>query len=368
MDLAVLTHFPSPYQVELFNAIAARGDVTLRVYYLHRNHHERRWTELDLRHPAIFLQEGRNQMEEAGRDFQTAQLGVINYYNESRAQHLMGRRCATGKPWVFWGERPRIHRFDRASRLYRKFRLRALHRSRSPIWGIGRLAVEAYRHDFGESRAYVNIPYYSNLGGFRDTQRARAVGVDAEWTMLYSGSLISRKGVDLLARVFARLIHEGMRARLMIMGSGPLEVSMRATLNDCMDRVEFVGFKDWDSLPKIYAEADLLCVPSRYDGWGMVVPEGLSAGLPVISTHQTGAAMEFVVPGQNGWLVPPNNEQALYEAMRQAASLTPGRWNEMSRLAQQSVADHTLENGAHRFVQAAEAAIAGWKPPAGAEG
>jgi glycosyltransferase involved in cell wall biosynthesis len=38
------------------------------------------------------------------------------------------------------------------------------------------------------------------------------------------------------------------------------------------------------------------------------VPEGLAAGLPVIGTHQTGAAVEFIRPGRNGWLIPENDE------------------------------------------------------------
>jgi glycosyltransferase involved in cell wall biosynthesis len=128
-----------------------------------------------------------------------------------------------------------------------------------------------------------------------------------------------------------------------------------------MDRVEFLGFRDWNDLPSGYAAADLLCVPSRYDGWGLVVPEGLAAGLPVISTHQTGAAVEFVNPGHNGWLIPEDHEEALYRAMRQAATLTPPQWNDMSRLAQASVAQHSLEQGAARFVDAARDALAGWR-------
>ncbi len=70
------------------------------------------------------------------------------------------------------------------------------------------------------------------------------------------------------------------------------------------ERVEFAGFKDWNELPGEYASADVLCVPSRYDGWGLVVPEGLASGLPVIATDRMGAALEFVETGRNGWLIP----------------------------------------------------------------
>jgi glycosyltransferase involved in cell wall biosynthesis len=127
-----------------------------------------------------------------------------------------------------------------------------------------------------------------------------------------------------------------------------------------MERVEFIGFRDWNDLPQEYAGADILCVPSRHDGWGLVVPEGLAAGLPIISTQQTGAAVEFVKPDSNGWLIPRVDEELLYRAMSEAASLSDTQLGKMSLLARESVAGHSLENGAERFVDAACAAIATW--------
>jgi glycosyltransferase involved in cell wall biosynthesis len=117
------------------------------------------------------------------------------------------------------------------------------------------------------------------------------------------------------------------------------------------ERVEFVGFRDWHELPGEYAAADVLCVPSRYDGWGLVVPEGLAAGLPVIATDRMGAALEFVRRGRNGWLVPAGDEEALLGAMREAAV------DELPGGARESVSEHTLENGAGRFFRYAEKAV-----------
>ena len=79
-----------------------------------------------------------------------------------------------------------------------------------------------------------------------------------------------------------------------MIGDGELRESVEQTLRPVRERVEFVGFRDWDELPFEYARADVLCVPSRYDGWGLVVPEGLASGLPVIATDRMGAALEFV--------------------------------------------------------------------------
>ena len=82
-------------------------------------------------------------------------------------------------------------------------------------------------------------------------------------------------------------------------------------LGPVSERVEFTGFKDWDELPELYASADVLCVPSRYDGWGLVVPEGLASGLPVIATDRMGAALEVYSNGVNGWLIPASDESAI---------------------------------------------------------
>jgi glycosyltransferase involved in cell wall biosynthesis len=175
-------------------------------------------------------------------------------------------------------------------------------------------------------------------------------------TFLYSGSLSHRKGVDLLVRAFTRLAAAHSDVRLKLMGEGRMEPRLRRELASC-DRVDWVGFKDWDELPDVYASAQFLCVPSRHDGWGLVVPEGLASGLPTIATNHTGAALDLIETRRNGWLVQADDEDALYRAMAQAATLSETDWRAMSRHARASVAAHSLTHGATRFLQGVDAAI-----------
>jgi glycosyltransferase involved in cell wall biosynthesis len=181
----------------------------------------------------------------------------------------------------------------------RKWKLAKLHASSVPIWGIGEFGVDGYRKEFGAERDYFNLPYFSDLKRFKAIDREEK----RERVFLFSGSLIVRKGVDLLASAFVRLVREVPNVRLRIVGDGELRQSMKQKLAAVSERVEFAGFRDWHELPGEYAAADVLCVPSRYDGWGLVVPQGLAAGLPVIATDRMGAALEFVRRGRNGWLV-----------------------------------------------------------------
>lgn len=340
MKVFVLTDCPSPYQVELFNEIEATGECALEVGYLRSRDPGRRWRASEIRHASIEMENG--GVERAHESARRADLVVFNYYRHANAGRLIEER--TG-PWCFWGERPGFHQPAWAGRLLRKWKLSKLHASAAPIWGIGKFAVDGYRREFGGGRAYFNLPYFSDLQRFKTEVREEKT----ERVFLFSGSLIARKGMDLLAAAFARLVREVPNVRLRVVGDGEMRFES--------ERVEFVGFRDWHELPREYAAADVLCVPSRYDGWGLVVPEGLAAGLPVIATDRMGAALEFVETGRNGWLVPAGDEEALFGAMREAA-VRPLR--ELTIRARESVSGHTLRSGAERFCRFAQETIEKW--------
>jgi glycosyltransferase involved in cell wall biosynthesis len=353
----VLTDSPSPYQVELFNEIVTQQNCELTVGYLRSRDPLRQWTPPRLLHEAINLDCG-GGMRQARQAVRESDLVVFNYYFHSQATELIGERAARGGPWCFWGERPGFRQGSRqpawaawGGRLLRRWKLAKLHESSMPIWGIGKFAVDQYRREFGPQRSYFNLPYFSDLERFKNAGAART----SERVFLFCGSLIARKGVDLVARAFVQLASEFSDVRLRIAGGGELRQSLVQTLQPVRERVEFTGFKSWDELPELYASADVLCVPSRYDGWGLVVPEGLASGLAVIATDRMGAALEFVRTGANGWLIPAGDETAILQAMREAARLESLAG--LSRGACESVKEHTLKHGSQRFVQFARETI-----------
>lgn len=360
MRIVIVTHLASPYQVELFNLLAASGSIELEVIYLHRTTRTRRWKATPILHKAVCLDEEPGRFKEMRQKILDADIVVFNYYAHILAFRLLNARAASGKPWCFWGERPGFRKPQWFGHLLRRWCLSSLHNSQAPIWGIGRFAVKRYRMEFGTHRAYCNIPYFSDLQRFQTVAKSPKPE-RFQRVFLFSGALIRRKGVDLLGRAFLRLADELSNVRIRFLGEGPLRRPLAQTLQPVRDRVEFLGFKDWQELPACYAAADILCVPSRYDGWGLVVPEGLASGLPVIATHCTGAAMEFIETGRNGWLVPGGNDSVLYTAMREAALLTDAKLAEMSCRAQESISEHSLQHGVERFIRAADDGFANWQ-------
>lgn len=358
--VTVVTHSPSPYQVELFNEVASQARLDLHVVYLYERDQQRLWKKEIPLHRGTLLSDHDTDTEALLRSTDEADLLVLNYYKHPFAKDVLQRRKRLGKPMCFWGERPLIHWGSPVSKFLRQWRLRAIRQTRSPVWGIGAMAVSAYRREFGPHHEYANLPYFSNLARFQDAPRKPP---SKERVFLYSGTLCHRKGTDLLTKAFLKLAAEYENVHLRIVGYGPMEAAMKEQLSSVASRVDFTGFCPWDQLHLQYAQRDILCAPSRHDGWGLVVPEGLSAGLPVISTTQTGAAVEFIRPGVNGWLAPPGDDAVLYESMRRAAALTAEQWHEMSRQARESVAQHTLDRGASRFIEAALTAIGNQSTP-----
>lgn len=132
--------------------------------------------------------------------------------------------------------------------------------------------------------------------------------------VLFAGVLRRIKGVDLAIRAISRLAG----FHLAIAGSGGEMGSLR-TLAEALapSRVHFLGFLNQRELAKAYAAADLFCLPSRVEPWGLVVNEAIAMGTPVVVTDVCGVAAD-VGAAKAGLVVPPDDAESLANAFHQA--------------------------------------------------
>ena len=358
--VTVLTHIVTPYQVELFDAVNRRGAFDLRVVYLTDSRAHRGWQRPRLEHPSVELAAASPaDVATAQRWTEDADLLVAGHYRHGVSLRWMEERERAGRAWCLWGERPGVRSAGLAGRAFRAWKLRVLSRSRAPIWGIGKWAVAGWEREFGTVRRYFNMPYFSDLRRFSTAAAARATA-GRERRFLFSGSLIKRKGVDLLARGFARIAKADPHVTLDLVGSGPLQPSLERVLAPYSQRVRFHGFQQWAELPGFYAQADILCVPSRYDGWGLVIPEGLASRMPVIATDRMGSAIELMTSGANGWVARAGDAASLEEGLAAAAALGEADLQRMRDAAAASVERHGLEAGVSRFEMAVDETLSAW--------
>lgn len=161
--------------------------------------------------------------------------------------------------------------------------------------------------------------------------------------ILTVGSLKDAKNHPVLLRAFATL--DRQRAKLMLVGQGQDEGMLRALTADLgiVDRVIFAGFHA-DPSP-FYATADLFVLSSDYEGFGNVIVEALSFGVPVVSTNCHSGPAEILENGRWGRLTPVGDAEALARAMDEALS-TPVDREALKRRA----ADFSPEIAARKYL------------------
>ena len=167
------------------------------------------------------------------------------------------------------------------------------------------------------------VAIYNPLRRLAPPGDVQVTAAEALWNsrgprILTVGSLKTVKNHALLLRAFARV--PVAQARLMIVGQGPEEGRLRALVADLGlgERVIFAGFQADPAA--VYATADLFVLSSDREGFGNVLVEALSFGLPVVSTDCPAGPAEILGNGRWGHLVPVRDEQALAQAMTAALS------------------------------------------------
>jgi len=307
--VAFVSVVPSPYQRDLFAALAQRPEIDLSVYYLERSAPDSPWPEKALTPyesilPGFWfpLRGARVHVNWRLPRPESYDILVVNTLMSITGQRLM-RFLPPGKPWIFMGER-----LNAGGRAWHDYLTAPLHDANA-IAAIGTWAERDYAHRFPEPKTF-NLPYCCNLEPYFN--QARHPQGD-EIVFLFCGQMIRRKGVDLLLNAFARLGH----GRLLLVGrEAELPSLLREFPTETRSRIEYINFQSPDALPTIFARADVFVLPSRYDGWGVVVNQAIAAGLPVICSDQVGAGYDLVEDGINGIKFPAANEDALAEALQ----------------------------------------------------
>lgn len=136
-----------------------------------------------------------------------------------------------------------------------------------------------------------------------------------EFKIFSVGKVTSVKGFDRLAHIQKRLVADGYRTHVYILGIGNDKESIEAYLkdNNISDSFTFLGFHD--NPYKYVTKADLFICSSRREGFSTAVSEALILGIPVVSTNCSGA---YELLGENSeyGLVTDNNEEALYQGIK----------------------------------------------------
>ena len=127
------------------------------------------------------------------------------------------------------------------------------------------------------------------------------------------GRLVPQKGFDLLIQSHAAVLKGGIYHQLVLIGDGEeQEASTLAKLSANLGVSDTVSFLGYLTNPyPVLAQASLFCLSSRYEGFGLVVAEAATLGIPVIATDCLAGPREILVDGLYGDLVQVESVEAL---------------------------------------------------------
>lgn len=178
----------------------------------------------------------------------------------------------------------------------------------------------------------------------------RSQGSDAGTRLLAVGSIVPRKGYDILIEALTQLAD--LDWTLTIVGAGDRSPATTEALvaqiaaRGLAPRVTLAGALSNPDLSLQYGAADLFVMPSLFEGYGMVLAEAMARGLPIVCT--TGGAAAETAPDAAAIKVPPGDVVALSDAIARvvrdralkadmakaswSAGLTLPRWEDTARL------------------------------------
>lgn len=191
-------------------------------------------------------------------------------------------------------------------------------------------------------RHVVALPSGSHVEGVGPEAIARRAAEGGPLRVAFVGNLIPRKGLHTLLDALAR--PPANTVRLTVIGDTGVDPGHTRAIRRRVEtlglgaRVEVTGRLADEALAARLAASDVLTVPSRYEGFGIVYLEGMAFGLPAIATT-SGGAQEIVTPGVDGFLVPPGDTAALAECLGGLAS-DRERLREMSLAARRRFESH----------------------------
>jgi UDP-glucose:(heptosyl)LPS alpha-1,3-glucosyltransferase len=219
----------------------------------------------------------------------------------------MGRRLPKANPYhrmVMWLESG-IFRLQRARH----------------IVAISRLGKQEIERLYGPPAEHVSVVYNGvDLVRFHPERRSglgeslrRELGLDGSaWTVLFVGSGFERKGLGPLIEGVSLL--KAGKTRLLVAGKGRTE-----PFRSLADRLGIASQILWlgprPDVERLYAVADAVALPARYEPFGNVHLEALASGVPVLSSRRAGGS-ELIADGENGAVVEEISGRSIAEALR----------------------------------------------------
>ncbi len=353
INIVLITNIPAPYRENLHELIADQFQDNYTVIYCSELEADREWKIKHGNYKRIFLSKYNktprhhntkiwNELKNINPDvvitdgFYPTMLYGFTWCITNKKQHL-----------VFTDGTLRSE--NRLSIVHKLVRKVVFSRTKAFI-GVSEGSKELYKSYDIESEKFFRSYLCVDNSQFLQTPLK-----DKEYELMFSARFIALKLPFFFIEV-ARLVKERLGyCRVLILGSGTLKDEMFSKLDEYGIEYHYPGFVETDKLPFYYAKSKLFLFPTQNDTWGVVVNEAMAAGLPVITCEDAGVAHDLVVHGQNGYVLPIEEEIWAEKAVEilQDSQL----YEQLSSNACNHVQQYNFKNAAKGVINAIQSSV-----------
>lgn len=319
-SLLIWMNMPSHHQSAFFQALRDIG-INLKVCYYSELSDKRRalgWEEMKtLPQGEMFFDPEVSSLNSIAGWRHS--LHIIPGYGERFLRQLVSTLSRANIPWMHWSEAARPGLRWWASFPIKSWYARMVNKHAVAALAIGEMARKDFL-DWGIRDEKITFLPYAVRGLCHNGERDDEVsefGRRFKVLFVYVGELCYRKGIDLLLKAFAHIVRSNPSMGLVLVGkdSGDSNYRELAAREKLIDNVLFRGPIKASCIASVLGVGGVLVLPSRFDGWGMVINEAASVGMALIATDACGSAHHLIRDGENGFKVPAGSISALEERM-----------------------------------------------------
>ncbi|MNK18482.1 Alpha-monoglucosyldiacylglycerol synthase [compost metagenome] len=355
--LAIITTHPIQYYAPVFKLLGASERLDIKVYYT-RGQETLQQFDLGFRQLIswdIPLLEGYSyqwaQHQELITQITSWQSDALLVYGWPFKGHLNCLRFFKNKiPVYFRGDSTLLNEPSGLKKLLRKLYLSWVYKHVDHAFYVGN-NNKAYFKKYGLKDHQLSFaPHAIDNTRFEDEQASSVKELRASLNLskddiliLYAGKFDPVKNVALLLSAFINM--NNPTAHLLLVGNGVEETNLKqqAQQSTLSANIHFIGFQNQSRIPVFYQAADLFCLPSNSETWGLAINEAMACSKAILVSDSVGCALDLVKEGYNGWTFKAQSLTSLTEHLEKLVHQGKNNLAQMGANSKQIISHWTFQ-------------------------
>jgi glycosyltransferase involved in cell wall biosynthesis len=365
MKLAIITTHPIQYYAPVFKLLHERGQVELKVFYTWGEDSQKshdpgfnktvKW-DISLLDGYPYEWVKNTSASPGSRNFK----GVVNpelhqqieaykpdailIYGWAYSGHLKAIRYFKNKvPVFFRGDSTLLNEQKRIKSFLKSIFLKWVYSHIYHAFYVG-TNNKAYFKQYGLKEDQLSFaPHAIDNARFQTDQSQQALELraslniaDDDILILYAGKFEPVKNVKTLVVAFANITQANIHLLLVGNGVDELDLVSYANIHD-IKRLHFLNFVNQSYIPVVYQAADIYCLPSLSESWGLAVNEAMACSKTILVSDKVGCAIDLVFPGKNGDIFEAANVDDLTKKLTQLVTRGKSGLLQMGEYSQQII-------------------------------